>query len=244
MFFAHPVLADCGGGSYYVWPQGKQLNPNAIIMIQGSDDKCHYVDGIGIKYPAFLVCDSVRVKLEAFERHKSEFGLTQVLLRPAHPLRSGAVYHLQIDSLPLDEKGPLRYNYDNRKYEKYQWFISDSQDVSAPTWTDLPKVSRKTYVRYGCGPEMHVYFNYHIADASPLLLRTTVTNTDTKKKSTYCVTASDTMVGVGMHMCTGEFILKPDVIYEVTFDIIDASGNNAVWQRKPILFTAATKETE
>jgi hypothetical protein len=244
MIAANPLFADCGGGSYSVWPKSKTLHPNGIIVIGASGDKFEYGSGIGVKYPAYLICDSVRVKLVVLERHTGDYDMTQVLLKPAVPLKSGAVYELRIDSLPLIESGSRKYNYDLRREEMYQWKISDSNDTLAPVWNAKPHVTSKSYVQYGCGPEMHVNFNYQIADSSAVLLRTTVTNSDTKKKTTYCLAASDTAVSVGMYMCGGEFVLKRNVIYEVTFDIIDASGNVTPWIGKPIQFTAANKETE
>lgn len=241
---ANPLFADCGGGSYSVWPKGKTLHPDGFIVIGASGDKFEYGAGIGVKYPAYLICDSVRVKLEVFERHTGDYDMNQVLLKPVTPLKSGAIYELRIDSLPLLESGPQKYNYDLRRSEPCRWKISESNDTQAPVWTAKPHVASKSYVQYGCGPEAHVNFKYQIADSSAFLLRTTVTNSDTKKKTTYCLAASDTLVSVGMYMCGGEFVLKRNVIYEVTFDIIDASGNVTPWIGKPILFTAADKETD
>lgn len=239
-----PLFAECGGSYYTVWPKSTTLNPNGIIVIDATTDKSDYLNGMNSKYPAYLVNGFERVRLIVFENHKSTEGLMQVLMKPERELKAGADYILKIDSLPLDEAGPLKFNYITRKYEPYQWHISEVTDSIAPQWKMKPSVARKSHHEFGCGPEFHVYFRYNIVDASPLILCTTVTNTETNTKSTYCVVASDTMVGVGMDMCDGEFTLKQNVIYEVTFDIIDASGNVTPWIGKPIQFTAANKETE
>jgi len=35
---ANPLFAECGGGSYSVWPESNSLNPDGFIMIQASGD--------------------------------------------------------------------------------------------------------------------------------------------------------------------------------------------------------------
>lgn len=244
MIPASSLFAECGGGYFTVWPESRTLNRNGIIVIGATYDKRDYLNGMNSKYSAYLVNGSERVRLNVFENYKSTEGLMQVLMKPERELKAGADYILKIDSLPVDESGPLKFNYNTRNYEPYQWHISEVTDSIAPQWKMKPSVARKSHHEFGCGPEFHVYFRYNIVDASPLILRTTVTNTETNTKSTYCVVASDTMVGVGMDMCDGEFTLKQNIIYEVTFDIIDASGNVTPWIGKPIQFTAADKETE
>lgn len=241
---AKSVYADCAGGFVTVWPRDTFMCTNGIIMIEGSFEKKDLVSGMGSKYPVRLISGNESVMLRVFETHKSEYGLLQILLKADKPLKPGLDYYLVIDSLPFLEKPPMKYDYNKRQAVPYHWRIRNTADTKSAAWIIKPAVSRKTYVQYGCGPEMHVYFRYSVTEASPFLLRTTITDPESKIKYTYCVEASDTSVAIGRDMCNGEFVLKQNVIYEATFDIIDASGNVTPWIGKPILFTAANKETD
>jgi hypothetical protein len=75
-------------------------------------------------------------------------------------------------------------------------------------------------------PAVSVNFSYNVNDKSVCLIEATVKNTKTGISSTYYLTAwENKSIIVGHGMCTGAFVLADEQDYEVTFVLVDASGN-------------------
>lgn len=89
----------------------------------------------------------------------------------------------------------------------------------------------------GCGPVIRTDFDFKVKTNGAYFIKATLTNLSTKRVSSYVLEPKENTVSVGHGMCSGEFDFGDGKNYEITFELIDITGNTLVQKGKPIAFT-------
>ena len=101
----------------------------------------------------------------------------------------------------------------------------------------------KNLTYFGCGPAISISFKIKGEDKSELFVRASVKNEKSGTTTDYILNIEDGEVSIGHGMCSGAFNLEEGGYYEVSFCLIDQSGNKTSFT-KPIRFTAPTVPTK
>lgn len=220
----HTARAMCGGATAQVWPSGKTLSPNPVILIDVSGNSS-LIHLMGTRYHAMLCSGNDTIPLTIAERFEGQFSASQALFRPERALQKRQEYELFIQGLenPLE----MVYRMDPKGNKlPVRWNVSDETDLVAPQWTQQTSYKDASYMSYGCGPAVSMNFNLQ-ADPADVLVRTTVTNKLTGKMHFYYLHPEDGQLSVGHGMCSGAFVFEPQAEYDVCFCLVDASGNKS-----------------
>jgi len=239
LFCAAIAKADCVMSGIGFWPNTSTLKTNPVIVISFYAMSQEIVAGLNSKHLIYLKSGEERIKLLIVEVCKGQFHLTQVIVKPATELTAGREYQLIIDSLPKYER-MQKWNKETLKPEAPKWKVVSEADMEFPAWTALPKFNSKYYSMFGCGPSLGIVFDLIAADASYILVKTTVRNTKTGKYGTYYLEPADNKISIGHGMCAGAFNFDSDDPYEVSFSLMDASGNPGCMASQPVRFTRPT----
>jgi hypothetical protein len=237
LFFSVIAKASCSPSGIYSWPTTSTVKSNPVFVLTFYAFSQGIVAGLNKQYAVYLRSGEQKVPLLISETCRGQFRLTQVILKPARQLTPGMEYELVIDSLPKYEH-ILKWNKELLKSEYPSWKVLKEADTDLPAWTTLPKYQSKSIAYFGCGPSLSVVFGFGAEDGSDILIKTTVQNTRTGKYTTYYLEPTDkTRIGVGHGMCSGAFDFETDDEYEVSFALMDASGNPGCVASAPIRFT-------
>src|SRR3989344_7489020 len=238
--FSEQLSAICAAASLTVYPRTGTLKQNSLIILEGYGESQKITTGLNKKYPIYLQCGSKKIYLIAKEVHKGLFRVTQALLIPIKPLEVGLEYTLHIDS--LDKYEHLDYwDYKSETTKQVKWKIVAETDVTKPIVTANPKVIKKSYQEFGCGPSASVLFNCHAKDESGILVKGVMTNLKSGKITTYYIEPYENLIMIGHDMCSGPFNFEDGGYYEIQFTFFDSCGNKSEWKGKPIRFTKPTK---
>ena len=250
------IHADCAGEGLSFFPSGQTINKNSIFIIDGYARSQRIILELNKKHKIYLKCGNKKIKLIVSEIFVGQFNLTQALLKPESELESRLDYTICIDDLP-EYECLKRYNIINQKYEPVTYKVVDILDNSNPTLSEDPEEIEKTLIHYSCGPSKYVVFNNPAKDSSEIIIKTTVRNVKTGKKTIYFIEPYDGKILVGHGMCSGAFVFEDEKIkvgqgmsfepsnnFEVEFSFMDASGNLTSMNSDPIKFTRPTKETK
>jgi len=242
LFLTAYVYADCEGNGLSVFPAGKTLRQNSIIVLEGYGDSQAIISDLNKKYPVYLKSGEKKVNLKVIETCVGQYHLTQAILTPDTKLEAGLEYTIHIDNLPEFES-LNRLNDETKKWEEIKYRVIYGEDTEKPFVQSTPKVIGKKLYYYGCGPSTHVEFNYNVKDDSEILIKTTVTNIKSGKECIYYIQPTKNKIEVGHGMCGGAFDFDKNLNYEVSFSFMDASGNTTYWQGEKIKFTKPTKRS-
>jgi len=230
--------ADCSSSGIYFWPQSPTIKQNSIIVIEAYAMSQKIISELNSTYPIYLKSEKNKIKLNIREICIGQFQLTQAILVPEENLTAGLEYEIFIENLPEGDE-LKQWNIASGKYESIKWKVEEGIDNTLPTWTKKPNEEKKSYILFGCGPGKNVHFNFAAYDESPVMLKTKVTHAISGKSATYYLVVDNrTQVQVGHDMCSGAFTFKDGEAYEVSFDIVDFSGNLTAWTYDNIKFTA------
>jgi hypothetical protein len=232
--------ADCTSAGISCWPNTSTLKANPVIVLTFYAASEQIVAGLNRKHRIYFRSGEEKISLLIVEVCKGQFRLTQVILKPSQRLKAGKEYQLFIDGLPQYERLD-KWNKETRKSESPSWKVLKEADIEFPLWTAMPKFNSKYFSMFGCGPSLGVVFDIGASDASAILVKTTVRNTKTGKYSTYYLDPSENKINVGHGMCAGAFDFDSDDKYEVSFALMDASGNPGCMASSPIRFTRPTQ---
>jgi len=235
--------AECTSSAIWCWPTRTIIKKNSIFILTFYGLSQNIVSQIGKKHSVYLRSGKQKFPLLIKEIHKGEFELTQVLLKPSNELTGGLEYEIFIDSLPQYE-GIEKWNSETKKRETAKWIVSNSRDTEKPIWTELPTFNSKTMVEYGCGPAKWVNFSFRFSDSSDILIKATVKSLKTLTETTYYLEKEDNKIKIGHGMCSGAFHFGQGNKYEVTFSLMDQSGNFSANNSKPIIFTQPSVPTQ
>jgi hypothetical protein len=236
--------SECSSGAISCWPGYSSIKKNAVFIITFYGTSQNIVSQIDSKNHIYLKAGGEKLALLIKEIHKGEFGLTQVLLKPASELTEGSVYEIFIDSLPPYEI-LNRWNPQTKKNERPRWEVSNKRDIENPKWLKPPTYVSKNVTQFGCGPGKTVNFNFQAGDSSGLLIKTTVKSLQTLKETTFYLDKEEgNQIQVGHGMCSGAFHFDDGDKYEVSFQLMDQSGNLSTKNAKPFRFSRPTITTQ
>ena len=217
---AAPVLKGmCLSGFIYVsFPSPGVIAGNSMFVItydQWSDLDRTLEKG----YPVYLYSDlqdTVNLKIET--RYTIAWDFRQVVLRPARALMVGHSYRMHIDSLDA-------YSSEQLNWPETKWSVSVASDTTAPRWLKQPQYLGNSVERLGCGPEKYAYFCYCAEDnfQHAVIVRRKSPGSIVIEE---CIeTPSLGMLLIGHGMCGGPFKYIDSTYCEISFRLIDASGN-------------------
>jgi hypothetical protein len=227
------AMADCAASGIFCTNKSKTLNKNGLVILEFFGGSQSIVPDLNHEYPIVLSNSTERVQLKVIEVLNGNFRLTQVVLKPVSALISNQEYTLSIEKLPTKPEF----------FKTTTFLINDVIDREMPIISKTPTEASKSYRAYGCGPSVHVNFNISAQDSSELFVRASVKSKRTGTTTTYILNIENGIVAVGYSMCSGPFKFDNGDKYEVTFRLLDQSGNNGVLT-KSIAFTKPMKEEE
>ncbi|MGL4631927.1 MAG: hypothetical protein ACRCVT_12060 [Leadbetterella sp.] len=235
IFIAQNGFSKCGWGDINAWPTSFTISENPILVIEGLINYQSFVEGLNGKFKIYLKSSSGDVPLQVVRINKGQFLISQAILKPTKTLKKGFVYALRIEGLEKTEKV-------NFYRKNFRWKVANNADNRVAKWTSLPSYLSKEIIEFGCGPSSKVSFCMCIQDQSPYLIVTKVKNRKTNNESEYYLNAEQNVLYIGNDMCSGAFKFVEGQEYEVSFSIIDASGNTDKSFTKPILFTSPSSQ--
>lgn len=211
-------FADCSSSGFSVFPRTNSISTNPIFIIEGYVISESVVRNLNNGNAIYLTSGNDTIPLTVIKTLKSQFHLTQAILKPISNLILGKSYKLNIDN--LDE-------YEKRDFDRdsIAWIVNDVLDVQKPIWSKFPSYKSKQMVFFGCGPEVYVNFCACISDNSPVVVYAKVKKLNTQSFSDYYLNPDSCTIQLGHGMCSGEFDFEEGQEYEVTFSLMDASGN-------------------
>lgn len=241
LFISVVAFAKCSLSGVYLLSKSSILNKNGLIILEFYGGSQEVVQYLNKKCPVYLQTGKERVPLTVVETLKGEFQLTEVIFKPTVDLKEGAVYVFHIDNA-LNYQIPEQFNEETKKWEALTFKINKAVDQENPFVAAAPVELKKTMVSYGCGPAKWVYFQFSGQDESETFVRARVKNITTGKTTEYILPVKDGVVKVGHGMCSGAFRLEDGDKYEVSFALIDQSGNQSSWTnaqgfQKPTVYT-------
>lgn len=231
------IFADCAWSGLYVWPSSNEISVNGIIIIEGYGGSQTIIKGLNKRYKIYLKSDSSIVQLNVLKTYTSQFNLTQAILKPANLLTQGTSYSLQIDSLDEYERNTLSYG-------ESHWTVNKPADQESPQWLRSPSYLDKVMIQYGCGPACFVNFCVCINDLSPVVVYSRMKELKTGAIYEYFVSPDSSTLEIGHGMCSGEFNFRDGEKYEISFSLMDASGNVNDTLTKAIEFYGPTEADE
>jgi hypothetical protein len=232
--------ATCAWNGLSAFPSGNTIRQNAVIVIDGYAASQEVVRELNKKYPVYLKSEKHNIRLVVKEILVGQYSLTQAVLLPERELTVGLEYTLVIDSLPEDDF-LNRWNEELKKNEPVVYSVVAGIDSIKPIFSSRPKELKKSLVRMGCGPSIHVVFDCTILDSSACLVKATVRNEKSGKEASYYLKPNKGTISIGHGMCSGAFSFDECKNYEVEFSLMDVSGNVTSWTGNRIKFTKPTK---
>lgn len=227
------LFADCHNSGIYVWPTGETIKQNSVFVVIGYASSQEIIRQINQKNQAYLVSGKEKIKLIAKDFYAGEFRLTQVVLQPEKPLTEGTTVQLVIEESSKEKIHKINH-YDKKPI----WKVTKDIDTESPVWVDKPIEKNKSIQYFGCGPASYVNFSAKTKDDSEVLIKVSVTAKDSKQTTTYLLMIEKEILSIGHGMCSGAFRLINDAEYQVSFDLMDSSGNETKWPDSKISFKA------
>ncbi len=210
LFSSLLLFSNCRFDWLEVWLKSNKINLNSIFVING-----YYSDSslikLGAKHNVYLKTKNDTISLKVVQMNIGEYGLVQVVLTPNSKLKPNTTYRLFI-------------KWTDKGFEYARWRTNNHQDLTAPIFSEKPQYANSSYMLAGCGPESFVFFKTKIKDKSDFLIKVSVTNPMGKTSEFLLMSKNDT-ISVGHDMCRGAFALKEDGKYDISFDLMDSSGN-------------------
>ena len=231
------TFAKCKSSNIKVFPKTGEISLNSIFIVEGYGTSQNVIQGLNSKYRIYLKSDNSVISLQIIKSYKGQYGITQAILKPIGKLVENKTYTLYIDSLDQYEKEDFYRN-------DFKWTVNNNIDNDIPLWTLKPQYKSKQKIEYGCGPATFVDFCVCINDISPVLVFTRLKELKTGKISEYFVTPDSTSLRIGHEMCYGEFDFLDGEKYEVSFSLMDASGNKNDTLTSIIKFISPTDEDQ
>ncbi|NUY79645.1 hypothetical protein HUK80_01960 [Flavobacterium sp. MAH-1] len=245
LFLILPFLsyADCSSNGIWVFPGKSQIQTNSVFVITGYANSQEIIKGFNDKFNIYLFDGIEKVNLVVRETNIGGFSLTQAILKPDGILKPNHSYRIIIENLPEYELIE-RYDPDGIRTYNPEYTVIDSNDSEPPKYSEPAKIVDKTYNMYGCGPAEYVIFNCPIKDQSEYLIKANVKNLENGTIKSFYVLPFKNQLSIGHGMCSGEFSFNGSSTYEVSFEIMDASGNSTEWTQNPISFSRPTFEDQ
>lgn len=232
-FFVTIAKADClGYRTKCIWPCGKLISNNSIVIINTGDSS--YGNAIGSKYKIYLQSTKTKNRILLLVTQVCNGGLNvmQIILTPSSKLIEDEEYELiAVDRSKKITKFTGR-DFEQQKDVAIKW-KAVNRSGNAPVWQKQPTLIRKIYIGYGCGPEVKTIFSFEPIEPSKQLIKTIVKNKRTGIEKTCYLPSSNGLFELGHNMCWGEFEFvkkgeNDNDEYEVRFNLVDESGNISI----------------
>lgn len=218
IIYTNCIFSMCTSSGISIWPKSEKISKNSIFIIEGYALSETIINKLNNGYKIYLKSENTKIPFEILKINKGYLRLTQAILKPKSELISGKYYTLEIDGLTQEEKSELTT-------EKHKWLVVESIDNENPKWTKEPIFLDKQKKQYGCGPSYSVNFCFCADENSEIAIITKLKELKTGKIYDYYVLPNSNKIIIGHGMCSGEFGFIDNEKYEVSFSLIDASGN-------------------
>jgi hypothetical protein len=215
------------------------LAENSILVVTGLHRSSKIIDGLGSDYKIYLQSKKSRIELDVVHFYQG-FSCKQAVLKPSSDLIPQTEYELVIDNLGIEENLVRRIHPKTGRQGKVRYYIAKGKDIIPPKWLEIPKYLYGVSREMGCGPMAEVYFSYAATDASPYLVKTTMTCKTSGVAASFLISSNKLRLTVGHGMCTGSFSFYCGTLYEIEFNLIDASGNETKHATEAIEFSRPT----
>lgn len=217
------VNAKCGANGIYLLSGDLAINKNGRIILEFYNKSRELIPGLNKKYPVYLESGKEKIPLIAAEICKGEFNITQVVFKVSGDLVAKQYYNVKIGNLPSGEMQPSVLKAGAKSNSGL--LVNDRMDNAAPELISIPVVKETTVEEYGCGPARYIHIQLAAKDESELLVRASVRNKKTGKLTDYILPLTDGVVKIGHDMCAGPFHFDDGDSFEVSFRLMDQSGN-------------------
>jgi hypothetical protein len=242
-YVAHPLHPKCKSNGIWLTGNYKTIPKSGIIILEFMGNSQPVATQLNTRYPIYLLAGKERISLKAIEILKSDYLLTQVVLKPnMAELTPGKTYTLCIDKLKEYDGRPEEYNPAISKWVPIQLTVTNSTYNKKPVFLSLPAETRKTLVQYGCGPAKWVYYQLNTADSSAIFTRAFLKNTSRGITVQFILPVKEGIIRAGHTMCSGAFGFTEGNYYEISFALMDQSGNTGE-QTKPIPLIPPVSQT-
>ena len=235
--------AKCIGSGIYFLSSNRLLNRNGVLILQFNGTSQSLIKDLNKKYTVYLQSKKEKDTLSIIEILEGGFSTTEVILKPISPLKGDAEYVFRIGNLPKYESIPHDFNQASKKETAVIFKTTNTVDNEPPVLKDNPVETKKSMVEWGCGPAINVSFKINGEDKSELFVRASVKNEKTGVTTDYILEITKGEVEIGHGMCSGAFGLDMGGEYEVSFCLIDQSGNKGSYTN-PLHFTAPAAPTK
>lgn len=235
-YYCISAHSKCISDGLRFWPNEYVLAENSIFVVKGILRSAKIIDGLGKDYKIYLQAKNSKVELKVVHLYQG-YACKQAVLKPSSDLIPQTEYELLIDNLGEDEDLVQRAHHKTGRKSKVCYFIAAGKDLIPPKWLVKSKYLYGISREMGCGPMSEVYFSYAATDASPFLVKTTLTNKTTGVATTFLINPEKVRLTVGHGMCSGSFSFNYGGLYEIEFSLIDASGNETKHATEAIDFS-------
>jgi hypothetical protein len=236
-FLGEKTFAECLAWKIRVFPNSITISSNPIFIVEGYAMSESVIRELNKRNAIYLTSGSDTIQLTILKILEGQFRLTQAILKPTSKLQVGRHYKMEIDS--LDE-----YEREDFERDSAAWTVSDMVDNQKPVWCKSPSYKSKGMIFYGCGPAVLVNFCACISDNSPVVVYTKIKNMKSNQVNDYYINPDSCFLQIGHEMCSGAFGFELGKEYEVSFSLMDASGNLSETETQPIKFIAPTEKDE
>lgn len=213
--FSYPVI-----WGFNIYPKTNSITSNPIFIIEGYSASQEVIANLNIRHKIYLWSFKEIVPLTV----EKSLSSGQVILKPIQLLKLGETYELRIDNLDEYNKGA----WDTVRYQ-----VNQSADTIPPEWYATPIYHNKIYEEFYCGGGgSSVYFCGKAIDTSPIFIYVKITEGKKTIATYYLPFSNSGLIDIGSY--------TQNEIYEVSFSLMDASGNKFKYMTEKIPFRGAT----
>jgi hypothetical protein len=233
------LWAKCASSGLYFFPSGPYISSNPVIVIDGYATDQQTIRDLSGKHAAWLISGKEKIKLIVQETLEGQYGLTQAVLKPEHPLKKGMNYKLHIDGIPKKKAEAMLRRYQDDKWTTVSWTVSRGEKKFAkPEWASTPVKSGEEYTMFGCGPAVYVNFDVSVRSEGQYLVKTIVADKASGKETAYYLPVENGKIRIGHGMCSGAFNFAANSTYSVYFQVMNEKGDVSLISGRPMSFEA------
>lgn len=234
IFACPPALV---GHSIFVLPDQGLITQNAIFMLQERFFEEAIISKLDTKWSAYLKSGNLEIPMQVLKINTDSDEYTQALLKPTQPLIEGETYTLQIknlthtDSDSAEETVIERFNNKN-----IYWTVHDKSDKEAPNWRKKPVFLGNEIHDYPRIDNKYVNFFLCLKDTDMFFVQAKLIEIETQEQIEFYTIPHQNYLRIGGFSNEHKFHFKKDKNYQISFSLMDASGNKNDTSTNPIFF--------